>query len=449
MSAIERRTFLRAAGLGGLVAVGGPTLLSACSSSEEATGSSTTVTNARIFDGENVIDARSVVIVGGLIHSVGGEPPSGSTVVDAAGATLLPGLIDAHVHTSVDGLRHALLFGVTTELEMQGGYAAGQRGELAGRNDLADVRSAGMGLTAPGGHPSELFGGEEPPGAPTSAEPGETAPEEHVDPPINTAADAAKIVAARVAGGSDYIKIMIEEGSVLGAPGLPMLSNEVVVAAVRATHKHDKLAIAHTLSVVATEQAIAADMDGLAHVFIDRPHTADIIAKIATAKAFVTPCLCLNASILGATGAAFAKDERVSSRLSKEWLDTLRSSVNEFPQGRFDDVLATVAALHKAGVDILVGTDASVAMPTLGGIAHGASVHHELQLLVRAGLTPVQALRAATSVPARRFGLTDRGRVVAGARADLLLVDGDPTRTISDTLSIRSVWRQGVRQPTT
>jgi len=81
----------------------------------------------------------------------------------------------------------------------------------------------------------------------------------------------------------------------------------------------------------------------------------------------------------------------------------------------------------------------------LGGLAHGASVHHELQLLVAAGLTTIEALRAATATPARRFGLTDRGRIVPGARADLLLVDGDPITNISDTLSIRAVWRRGVR----
>jgi imidazolonepropionase-like amidohydrolase len=73
-------------------------------------------------------------------------------------------------------------------------------------------------------------------------------------------------------------------------------------------------------------------------------------------------------------------------------------------------------------------------------------LHHELQLLVSAGLKPVEALRAATSTPARRFGLTDRGRIVPGARADLLMVDGDPTKTISDTLSVRTVWRLGVQQ---
>ena len=97
-------------------------------------------------------------------------------------------------------------------------------------------------------------------------------------------------------------------------------------------------------------------------------------------------------------------------------------------------------------MDILAGTDVSEPIPTLGGLAHGASLHREPQLLVSAGLTPLEALRAATSTPARRFGLTDRGRIAPGLRADLLLVDGDPTTTISDTLSVRMVWRRGVEQ---
>lgn len=107
--------------------------------------------------------------------------------------------------------------------------------------------------------------------------------------------------------------------------------------------------------------------------------------------------------------------------------------------------LATVAALHAAGVDVLAGTDVSMPVPSLGGLAHGASVHHELQLLVAAGLTPIEALRAATATTARRFDLSDRGRIRTGARADLLLVDGDPTVDITTTLSIRDIWRRGVR----
>jgi len=67
---------------------------------------------------------------------------------------------------------------------------------------------------------------------------------------------------------------------------------------------------------------------------------------------------------MGHPATDLAADERVSSKLSQAWLNTLRSCFNTFPQGNFDDVLATVAALHKAGVDILTGTDVSAPYPT-------------------------------------------------------------------------------------
>ena len=70
------------------------------------------------------------------------------------------------------------------------------------------------------------------------------------------------------------------------------------------------------------------------------------------------------------------------------------------------------------------------------GTAHGASLHGELQLLVEAGLTPTEALAAATSAPAAAFHLTDRGRIAPGLRADLVLVEGDPTADILQTRAI-------------
>ena len=100
-------------------------------------------------------------------------------------------------------------------------------------------------------------------------------------------------------------------------------------------------------------------------------------------------------------------------------------------------------ALGDAAVDILAGTDASAPASGLGRLAHGASLHDELQQLVRAGLTPVEAQRAATSTPARRFDLRDRGRISPGLRADLVLVAGDPTTNIADTLTIKKVWKRG------
>lgn len=403
----------------------------------------TTIINARIFDGHQVHDATTVTLDGTQITAVGGEPPAHAEIVDASGATLLPGLIDAHVHTNARSLALALRFGITTELEMQGTNTRHNRATITDDDTVADVRSCGFGITPPGGHPSELFPEGFRPGPPPGATP--VAGPEPVMPLCTTAQQAAAFIPKLVETGSDYIKFMVDDGSVEGHPGLPMLDQETLNAGVAAARQHGMLTVAHTLTIDATRMSIEARIDGLMHLFMDQPHTAEIIELIANSGAFVVPCVVLNASMMGITGATLADDPRVASRLPADWMRTLRSSFNRYPQGNVNDVLASVKALHDAGVDILAGTDVSVALPFLGGLAHGASLHHELRYLVEAGLTPVQALRAATSTPARRFGLDDRGRIAAGLRADLLLVDGDPTSTISDTLNINAVWRRGTR----
>jgi imidazolonepropionase-like amidohydrolase len=205
------------------------------------------------------------------------------------------------------------------------------------------------------------------------------------------------------------------------------------------------MAIAHVTTAKGGQQAIAAGVDCLAHMFLDGQPTPKFVDAIASSGAFVIPTLVAISSAIGNNASALSADERVSSRLSQKWLDSLSRSMNVYPQGKLKDAYAGVMALHKAGVDILAGCDVSEPNPSLGGLAHGASLHHELQFLVAAGLTPIEALRAATSTPARRFNLTDRGRVVPGALADLLLIEGDPTKNISDTLSIRAVWHRGVQ----
>lgn len=373
-----------------------------------------TIINARIFDGERVLDADSVVIDGDRIQAIGER--SGRET-DARGGTLLPGLIDAHSHTTTDNLETALRFGVTTELEMTGFFTTEQRKNLAG----ADVRSALMPVSPPDGHPS-VFG-----------------PVPTVDGPE----DVAAFIAGQVAQGADYVKIMVEEGTVLGVPGLPQLSDETIRKAVTEAHRHNRLAIAHAMAAQATERAINAGVDGLAHLFMD-PHTPELVTAIRESGAFVTPCLALNSAAMGINAAHLAADPRVRAKLSDEWLATLEGAFGTYPQGDFDDVIASANALHEAGVDLLAGTDSGFNPGVVGGVAHGASLHHELQLLVRAGLSPVQALRAATALPARRFGLTDRGRVAPGLRADLVLVDGDPTADVGTTLNLRAVWRAGV-----
>jgi len=395
----------------------------------------TAIINARIFDGDRVIDDTTVVINGALIQAVGGEVPAGARVINGHGATLMPGLIDSHVHTDMHGLRDALLFGVTTELEMNGHWTKKKRKEIDERSDIADLRSSGMGITPPRGHPTEYM----------SSSSNLLIRLFYRYPCVSTADEAIKFVDKQIAQGADYIKIFIEDGSCIGFPGLPVLDDEILIAAVKEAHRIRRMAIAHVTTAEGGQRAVAAGVDGLAHLFFDSRPTPKFVDAIVSSGAFVIPTLVTISSAVGNNASALAADQRVSSRLSQSWIDALSRSMNVYPQGKLEDSYAGVKALHEAGVDILAGCDVSEPIPSLGGLAHGASLHQELQFLAAAGLSPLEALRAATSVPARRFGLTDRGRIAPGARSDLLLVDGDPTTRISDTLSIRTVWRQGVQ----
>jgi imidazolonepropionase-like amidohydrolase len=399
------------------------------------------ITNVQIFDGERIIEKRSLTMKGGEIVNIGGTAPKGAEVIDGKGcSTLLPGLIDAHSHPNLETLKVALKFGVTTTFQMQGYWTEEQKKEISERRDVADCLKSFMSVGAPNGHPNELLPPE------VLAQMKSMAAKVGANPkrPASTPEDAVSIVAERVAQGADYIKVMIEDGTVFGHPGTPDVTDEVIKATCDEAHRFGKMAVAHTMSTIATKRAIEGGIDGLMHIFIDKPHDDEIIDAIVNSGVFVCPTIVAGASTIGDSDAAdFAKDERVTSKLSEEWVKAFYKHIATWPHGKTEYLLATVKALFDAGVDILAGSDASQA--SIGGMVHGASLHHELQLLVKAGLTPIEALRTATSVPARRFGLSDRGRIVNGARADLLLVKGDPAATISDTLSIESVWRQGVR----
>lgn len=398
----------------------------------------TFITNAKIFDGECVIEKQSVTVKGEKIVNVGGPAPDGAEVIDAKGCTLLPGLIDAHTHANPESRKIALTFGVTTVYIMQGYWSKEQKKALDERRDIADALSSFFAVTAPGGHPHELIPKGAIPKMPHGFDMSEAIKF------ASTPEEAAKVVEKRVEQDANYIKIMVEDGTVFGKPGTPDITDEVLAAACAKAHRFGKMAVAHTMTIKASERAIKAGIDGLMHIFIDKPYTKEIIDIIVNSGVFVCPTIVAGASTIGDSDAGeFAKDERVCSKLSEEWINALHKHINSYPQGKTEYLLETVKALHDAGVDILAGADSST--PDVGGMVPGASLHHELQLLVKAGLAPIEVLRAATSVPARRFGLIDRGRIVDGARADLLLVKGDPTSNISDTLSVQSVWRQGVR----
>jgi imidazolonepropionase-like amidohydrolase len=392
------------------------------------------VVGARVFDGHELRSPQVVVVSDGVIAAVSEHVPDGVAHVDGGGATLLPGLIDAHVHTDARAQQLALTFGVTTTLDM---------GTFAGQDELrswaadersADIRAAGPPITAPAGHPTQMF---------PATRPDPHTPCAHDFPQVDDPAAARARVEELVRSGRDFVKFILEDGALLGSPGLRELAPTVYEAGVEAAHAHGRMAVTHTMTRAGTALAARAGSDGIVHLFVDGPHSAELVETVRAAGSFVTPCLSLVASLAGRAPAVLVEDPRVTDRLSHEWRDSLNGSLGTAPGISWQEVTAAVRALAGAGVDLLAGTDFQPAPGFLPGLAPGASLHGELQLLVGAGLSPVQALRAATATPARRFGLRDRGRIAPGLRADLLLVEGDPTRSIEDTLAIRRVWRAG------
>jgi imidazolonepropionase-like amidohydrolase len=390
------------------------------------------VHDVRVFDGEQVLEHRNVLIEGGKIAQIGGleVKVAQAEIVDGKGRTLLPGLIDAHVHIpdhATDAARQALVFGVTTQLDM---FNGGDRLEVIKQMeakdapDLADVRTAGVGATSPGGHPSQMGG---PP-----------------FPTISAPEQAQSFVDARIGEGSDYIKIIHDDGSNWNwtTKRVPMLDNVTMKALVDAAHKRGKLVVVHALSEQQARDAIAAGADGLAHMFSGESIGSDFGEVVAAHHAFVIPTLSTIYWDCGESqGAAVLADEHLGPYIDEEWLGGMKlpkadPTKNHFCKGT-DEGIRQLVDHH---VPILTGTDAPVP-----GTTYGPSVHSEMALLVRDGLTPIQALAAATSAPAHCFHLDDRGWIRPGLRADLLLVEGDPTTDILATRNIVAVWKRGVR----
>ncbi|NUW39536.1 amidohydrolase family protein [Nonomuraea rhodomycinica] len=379
----------------------------------------TLIRNANVFDGERTIAPADVVLEDDRIASFGADAGAGlqaDVEVDGTGRTLLPGLIDAHTHVFDGSLAEALRYGVTTELDMfcLPQTLPRQRRLAAENDDVADFRSAGTLATAPGGHPTQLLAAL----AGTVLDGLDATAIDFVADP----AQAPAFVAARLAEGADYLKIVIDDGAVHGAD-LPVMTPKIAAALTTAAHKAGLQVIAHAITAAEAAIALDAGVDGLAHVWTDLapddPASRLLAERVRAQGVFVVTTL--------------AYFEAITAQ-HVQTADCARP-------GSSANAAGAVRALRHAGAPLLAGTDATPFAP-----AHGAGMHQELRLLTEAGLSPQEALAAATSLPAHHFGLSDRGRIAAGLRADLILVEGDPTQDIATIAAITEVWRRGVRQ---
>lgn len=380
------------------------------------------ITNVRLFDGESLTSASTVRVDDSTVTAVGGPGviERGDHLVDGKQGTLLPGLIDAHVHLLPGASAQALGFGVTTMLDMfsKPDLIEAERAEFR-RATLADVHSSSVGATAPGGHPSMMY-------APF--------------PTISRPEEAGRFVHDRLDEGARYVKLFYEGGQSIDWP-MPSLSIGCVKALVNAAHDAGVLVVAHAQKASDAVEMAQSGVDVLAHVPLDAM-TARQVDTLASRSVAVVSTLSI-ADGFPASGQSMPLLDHpgIAQRLGERWCSTIRSQADRWmPPGMpsFLDATENVRHLHHAGVTVLAGTDA----PNPGTV-HGASLHRELWHLARAGFTPVEALQAATSAPAATFGLEGVGRIRPGCAADLVLVRGRPDVTIESSTAVEMVWKSG------
>lgn len=346
-----------------------------------------------ISDGVVLIEDGSIVAVG-LADEI--EIPVAATVIDAAGGTVLPGLIDTHTHNlqnldpedlAIDGaatktyLTGPLRRGLTTFRDAGSSYGAARdlralHAALAARGpSIPTVTLTGPILTVEG-NGAFRFG----------------------DQAISVAAEggAGATVELLANAGVDQIKVMVDDWSAIGA-ATPTLSPAMIEAVTVAAHERGLTVVAHAPTIEFARQALEAGADELTHWPGSEPLPDDLIAMIVS---------------------------------------------NEVPVGTTFGIIrpaeGDVRRILDAGGMVVLSTDAP-------GVMSSSTTHLELGRMVEHGMTPMEAIVASTAHAAVALELDDRiGTLAPGMVADVLVVDGDPLRSISDIASVLAVVKSGV-----
>lgn len=367
-----------------------------------------------VFDGTGVAERPTLLVDDGRVVDVGVALPETIEVVECAGATILPGLVDCHQHLCFDGdgtlegqvrgrsddelaararasARTALAGGVTTlrDLGDRGYVTLGLRGD----DELPNLLTAGPPITPPNGH-CWYLGGE------------------------CEGDNLARAVDERVERGCDVVKIMVTGGAL--TPTWPVWKSQFSLAEVRAVveraHAAGVPVAAHCHGVDGIRDAVTAGVDTIEHCsFFTEAMESD-------APEALLDELAGSATALSATLGAVSRPP-----LPAQWAAAV-------PRMR-----AAFGRVHDGGGTVLVGTDAGINQYKPHDV-----MPHAMADLVNLGMTPVEALTAMTSRAADTLGLPQVGRLAAGAVADIVAVDGDPLSDPSALTAISRVWRAGV-----
>jgi imidazolonepropionase-like amidohydrolase len=400
----------------------------------------------KLIDGTGKeLEGMVVLVEGERITQVGKaqevEIPEGAEVLDATGKTVMPGMIDAHLHIrgSGDPSRRgvqvvgdsigtlALMSYVNAKKDLEAGFTALRDAGNFGYVDVAlrdaidegwiegpRLKVAGQGLTSTGGHGDRTK---------------RLAPHvrlEGLNNIVDSPDEARKATRYQIKMGVDFIKIMAtlsEYVRKFGGTCSQELTYETMKAICEVAHWAGRKVGAHCHGGPGVTDAIKAGVDSFEH---GRFITDEQLEMMAEGGRYLVPTLAPEGRAMeyGREAVGTVKDE--------DWEWKLRAN------GAMYD---TVARAHRLGVKVAAGSDA--AMPF---VRHGESAY-ELELLVRAGMTPMEAIVAATKVGSEVLDMAEEiGTVEAGKYADLVVVDGDPLadiKILQDLNRVKKVIKGG------
>ena len=378
--------------------------------------------------------------------------PDGATIEDLSGRFLIPGLFDSHVHWGGSGgvgaspleqtgdrLEHdyaaTLGAGVTSVVSLTDDVEAMRslaNDVAAGKKNAPRTFYSGPSITARGGHPAAMFG----------FMPGLA---ETLTRQVETPEQAREAIAELDQRRVDLVKLVLEPG----VPGrqLPKLKDDVFVAAMAEAKSRRMRTTVHVGTDADARLAIESGANGLEHTA--RGLTDDTIAMMAAKKITFTPTIVV-LDWAWKRGAVRGEDPDVRRLANPAIMQTLLDPKSPLAPMLGDGEMAQamaravdgsrqqLAKAVRAGVPILAGSDA-------GNPAtfHGISLLRELELLAQAGMPLNEVLRSATSRPADRLGQSTLGRIAAGAVADMVVLQADPTERVDAYRQVVAVYLGG------
>jgi imidazolonepropionase-like amidohydrolase len=409
--------------------------------------------NARVIDGTGAPPREhvSLLLRNGKIEQIGGgemAAPTGAQVRDLTGKTVMPGLISAHSHLGLlveDAESSATGYtreNVTAQLKQYERYGVTAILSLGLNRDLVFVLRDEQQAGRLGG--ASIFTAGRGIGVPEGAPPLSAAVDQIYRPA--TEKEARRAVDEMAAQRVDIIKMWVDK---LHGKA-PEMTPEIYKAVIDEAHKRHVRVAAHEYGLEDAKQLVADGVDVLAHSVRDRVVDDAFVRAMKQHHVWYVPTFTVDESAyVYAESPAFMKTTFFQQAAGPKLMAKFDAAgyaekIGQDPQTAqhkkdFEVGQQNLKKLFDAGVSVGFGTD-SGALP---GRVPGFAEHHELGLMVRAGLTPMQAITAATGENAKLLHAADRGTIEVGKRADLLVLDADPLVEIGNTQRIFAVYHDG------